>query len=257
MLNSPKPNMFPHHFHLILFNEVYTFRGSWMNPCDLLPFDFLDMFFALWNRCASPSLLNSTSVKKDSVCALYFYDDQSFFLVCFYNLGSWAFQWINSEFWLPLCRLSHLVTCLKHCKDFLFSPFLSFINSFFLIILFYCFMCPGVLFVCMHEQHICAIPSEVIRGHQIPWDWIYTSLSATVYVLRINPGPLKQQPILLKTEILLLTHKDFFHCNGSLIISLLIQFFFLRVYKCHTTVCPLMPSLHMQSDFPYQGPLDV
>lgn len=134
-----------------------------MNPCDSLPFDSLDMFFPLWNRCASPSLLNSTSLKKDSVCVLYFYEDQSSFLVCFYNLGSWAFQWINSEFWLPLCRLSHLVTCLKHYEDFLFSPFLSFITSFFLIILFYCFMCAGV-FVCMYAwaTHLC----NTLRSHK-------------------------------------------------------------------------------------------
>lgn len=196
------------------FNKVYLFQDSWMNPYDSLPFDSLDMFFPLWNRCASLSLLSSTSVKNDSVCVLYFYEDQSSFLVCFYNLGSWVFQGINSEFWLPLCRLSYLVTCLKHYKDFLFSPFLlsfhSFITSFLLIILFYCFMCTGVLFVCMHEQHICAIPSDAIRGHQSPWDWIYTSLWATIYVLRINPGPLEQQSVLLKTEILLLSHKDFF-----------------------------------------------
>lgn len=194
------------------FNKVYSFQDSWMNPCDSLPFDSLDMLFPLWNRCASPSLLNSTSVKNDSVCVLYFYEDQSSFLVCFYNLGSWTFQGINSEFWLPLCRLSYLVTCLKHYKDFLFfslPSFLPFFHYFFpfdyFILLFYVYRS----FVCMYAwaTHLC---NTLIRGHQSPWDWIYTSLWATIYVLRINPGPLEQQSVFLKTEILLLSHKDFF-----------------------------------------------
>lgn len=214
------------------FNKVYSFQDSWMNPCDSLPFDSLDMFFPLWNRCASPSLLNSTSVKNDSVCVLYFYEDQSSFLVCFYNLGSWTFQGINSEFWLPLCRLSYLVTCLKHYKDFLFfslPSFLPFFHYFFpfdyFILLFYVYRS----FVCMYAwaTHLC----NTLRRHKRASE----PLGLDLHIIVSHHICAENQPRPSGTAVSTLKNWDiasvpqrlfFFFCNGSLIISLIFQGFF-------------------------------
>lgn len=42
--------------------------------------------------------------------------------------------------------------------------------------------------------------AEAKRGYQLPWDWRYRWLLATMWVLGLNQCPLEEQPTLLTTE---------------------------------------------------------
>ena len=55
-------------------------------------------------------------------------------------------------------------------------------------------MCVSV-FACMYVY-----AWKVRKGSQIPWDYSYRWLSATMWVLEWNPNSLQQQAILLTTE---------------------------------------------------------
>ena len=52
----------------------------------------------------------------------------------------------------------------------------------------------------MHLYH--TVPTEVRRGCQIPWNWSYGCLLATMWVLGIEPGPLQEQLVLSATPAL-------------------------------------------------------
>lgn len=40
---------------------------------------------------------------------------------------------------------------------------------------------------CMSVYHVCTVPKETRRGHQIPWDWSYRRLLAIMWVRGIRP----------------------------------------------------------------------
>ena len=52
----------------------------------------------------------------------------------------------------------------------------------------------------MSVYHVHAVAVTDRRRHQVPWDWGYRQLSAVIWVLGIEPSPLKEQPVLLTTE---------------------------------------------------------
>lgn len=41
----------------------------------------------------------------------------------------------------------------------------------FKIFIYFCFVRMGVWPACMAMHHMCAVPEEISRGYQIPWDW--------------------------------------------------------------------------------------
>ena len=43
-----------------------------------------------------------------------------------------------------------------------------------------CSLCSGLLFVCASMYSVHAVPSEVRRGHWIPWIWTYKWLQFTM-----------------------------------------------------------------------------
>lgn len=63
-------------------------------------------------------------------------------------------------------------------------------------------MCIIVLVSCLSMHYICAVPIESRRGHQIPWEWSYRWLLATMWMLRTEPmSPGKAvSTVLLSTE---------------------------------------------------------
>lgn len=52
----------------------------------------------------------------------------------------------------------------------------------------------GVLLACMSVYSVSAVPVEAKRGRQIPWNWCYRLLLATIWEL--NPGTLEERQVL-------------------------------------------------------------
>ena len=92
--------------------------------------------------------------------------------------------------------------------------------NFYLFIFIYCFMCMGVLPVCLSVQTcMSAVPSKARRGHCVPpWNSSYRQLLVAMWVLGIDLGPVEEQPVLLAAEPSL-QHRQFlmivFQCSSS------------------------------------------
>lgn len=73
-----------------------------------------------------------------------------------------------------------------------------------------CFTC-----TCVCITHMCLVLKEIIRGHQIPWNWSYRGCKPLCGSWKQNPDPLLEQQMLLISELLLqllnffLRFKDF------------------------------------------------
>lgn len=64
-------------------------------------------------------------------------------------------------------------------------------------------MCISALSAGLSMYHVHAVPVTDRRRHQVPWGWGYRQLQAVMWVLGIEPSPLKEQLVLLTAESLL------------------------------------------------------
>lgn len=67
----------------------------------------------------------------------------------------------------------------------------------------------GILSICMSLYYVHAVTTEARRRCQLPWNWSYKQLRATMQMLGIKPGPLQEQSVLLTAELFLQHHSHF------------------------------------------------
>lgn len=53
---------------------------------------------------------------------------------------------------------------------------------------------------CTYMHHLHAVPTEVRRGCQIPWDCRYRQLCAAMWLLRVKPGSSVKAAVLVSTD---------------------------------------------------------
>ena len=106
---------------------------------------------------------------------------------------TWCGYWEPNSGPLPeqwVLRLTGEIVCQPHEPN---SLNYSFGSHFFL----FCFIC----FACTYICTICIIYFQrPKRGHRIPWKWSTGVCKPPRSCWELNPGPLKEQPVLLTTE---------------------------------------------------------